>query len=170
MYDEQKEHSQQGLTLIELVISIVILGIISLVSYGVIALNARTFNSVRDNTLANWDVRRAMQILRHDIQEIRPQNLISEADGSLSGARLRFTSLDGNTITYRKDGEYLQRRVNLQDWLTLVSGIQQNPFQYLNISSNSTNNKNNVVFIKVTLESVQGSKTVTLEDKFYVRN
>lgn len=170
MYDTQKYLAQEGFTLIELVISIVILGILSLVTYGVIALNSRTFNSVKDNTLAYWDIRRAMQILRQDIQEIRPGNLIPEANGTFSTARLSFRSLDGNTITYRKDGQYLQRKVNQQNWLTLLSGVQQNPFGFFDVNSVNTNNKNNVVFIQVILEAEQNSKTVALEDKFYARN
>ena len=41
------QNREAGFTLMELIVSIVIMGILTLVGYGVIALNANTFNMVK---------------------------------------------------------------------------------------------------------------------------
>jgi len=161
---------ENGFTLLELVITIVIFGIISLFSLGVIAVNARTIVSVRGATTDNWDVRKAMQMLREDVQEIRPQNLFYNNNGNLPARRLKFTALDGTVITYRKQGDLFQRRAGSQPWVELLNTMTTNPFSYLDINSNSTNNRNDVVFIQVSIQAAGNVRTITLEDKFYVRN
>jgi len=155
----------------ELVVSIVVLGILSLVGYGIIVLNARTFNSIKDNTVSHWDIRRAMQILRQDIQEIRPDNIIPPIKGQLSASELQFKALDGKVIYWRlNSSDILQRKVDTQPWMTFLEKVQTAPFSYLDIKGRVTNNKSKVVFIKVDLNTLNANKNVTLSDKFYVRN
>lgn len=161
---------QRGFTLIELVTTIVILGILSLFSYGIIVLNARTFNDIKNNTVDNWDLRRAMQLLKNDVQKIRPENLIMPKGNNFSSAQLQFKSMEGNVIAYRKNADSFQRRVDKDAWITLLNGLKKPPFSYLNLHSTPTNNKNEVVFIQASFRIEKEGRVIKLDDKFYVRN
>ena len=65
---------ETGLTLVELIVAISVLGVLAVFSTGIIVTNTQTFNLVYTNTIQHWDVRKAMQILRHDLQMINPES------------------------------------------------------------------------------------------------
>jgi len=155
----------------ELAVAIVVAGIVSLFAIGIISMNARVFHQVESNTISHWDLRKSMRLLRTDIKMIRPQQIDANLTLNSGGSLLVFQDLNGNTITWqRSGGDHLQKKINGGSWLTLLSYMQQNPFRYLDQNLNVTTNMNNLAFIEVTLDTQRDGQTITLQDRFYVRN
>jgi len=156
--------NQKGFTLLELVVALSIMGIVAGVVIGVVAINARTANLVSSRTLARYDIRDAFQALRDDIQQISPGNIIYDG-GNLNSHRLEFNDMDGNNILYLYSSGSVTR-----NGTAILSNVQQNPFSYLDQNLNITNVRENVLYIDVDLQVTYGNETVTLGDRFYVRN
>ena len=162
---------ESGFTLMELVVSIIILGILTLVGYGVIALNTNTFNMVNTNTIQRWDVRKAMQQLKNDCQMIRPQLLLSVSSGGNKTNNLSFNTIDNNTISYRRNGSgMLQKKINTANWIDLVDHLTVEPFRFLDSNLSPTGTKADIKFIEVDLSRTENSKNFRLTEQFYVRN
>jgi hypothetical protein len=140
------------------------MGIISGVVISVLAMNARTVNMVSNQTLARYDIRDAMQILREDIQQIDPSNIIYDG-GNLNSDHLEFNDIDGNHILYAYSANTITR-----NGTAILANVQTDPFTYLDQNLNVTNIRENVLYIDVDLQVNYASQTVTIGDRFYVRN
>ena len=171
-------NDEKGFSLFELVIAIALLGVFALFSTGIIAINSETFNLINMNTTQKWDVRKAMQILKHDIQMIDPQALDNWGQGQQSGYgyrhgwhdKLYFITIDGIRMRYRYTSGSLQRRVGNGSWTEIIDNLNYYPFSYQDVSSTITTNKDVVAFIVVDFDRTLNGNTYSLMEKFYVRN
>jgi PKD repeat protein len=154
----------------ELVVSIVVLGVLSIVTYGVIALNANTFKTVQDNTVKRWDARKTMQMLEKDIQMINPDKISSMPATNDPVNYLYFTNDDGKLVQYLLNAGALKRKEGSGAWSVILDNVDTNPFQFLDQSSNPTHTKADIRYIEVTLSQTIDSKNYTIKKKFYVRN
>jgi prepilin-type N-terminal cleavage/methylation domain-containing protein len=161
---------QDGFTLFELAVTLTIFGVVALITYGIIGMNARTFEQVTTNTVGRWDIRKAMGILKQEVQRVNPDNLHSSSFGG-GGHRLRFTDENGDDINiFRNNWGNVQIRRGSGAWQTLVQNIQQNPFTYRDINLATTTVAANVVYIDVNLVQVVNGRTIQLQERLYVRN
>ncbi len=166
-----KPDNQSGFTLMEITVSLVILGVLSIVTYGVIALNANTFKTVENNTIKRWNARNVMQMLEHDIQMISPDDLTGMPGSNNPSNHLFFYNENGQLVQYLyASGNKLKRKVGSGSWSVILENVDTNPFRFLDGNSNATHTKANVRFVEVTLSQTIDSKNYTLRKKFYVRN
>ena len=165
------QNREAGFTLMELIVSIVIMGILTLVGYGVIALNANTFNMVNTNTIQRWDIRKAMQQLKKDCQMIKPELLVTVSAGGHKTDILTFQTLDHNTVYYRRNASgVLQKKINAGTWKNLVENLTVAPFRFLDSNLSPTATKAHIKFIEVDLSRTVDSRNFRLTEQFYVRN
>jgi len=165
---KSRVYGQSGFTLIELVVSIVILGILSVLTYGIVAMNARTFKTVSDNTTAQWELRQTMSRIKRDLQMLEPALILGT--GKLSSQALSFKTVDGHTMRFRRKGSQFERRWDTGGWQVLLKNLRQDPFVYLDKDLNSTTDKQKLNYINIRLAVLLNGKTVTLNEKVYVRN
>lgn len=151
---------QGGYTLIELIITVIITGIIAVVAVDIIYLQARTYNQVFDRSLLIAEGRKAIVALRDDVQGIDPSKISSmEAD------RLTFQNFNDETIDYYFHDSQLDRNNN-----KLADYVQAAPFQYLDKDKNVTASAASLAFVKVQLNFTYGSNSTQFEEMLYVRN
>ena len=141
--------NQKGFTLLEVIITMIVIGILSTVAIGIISICAESVSRVSNSSRGQGDLRKVMSIIRSDFQKINPSKIFSDR---MDDYRIFFEDIDGNEIRYRVKNSMLQRRVNNNSWLTLLTDVQQKPFTYLDQNLNSTTNPLNVKFINVFLE------------------
>lgn len=162
--------SQKGFSLFEMVIAIAIVGILSFVTYGVIALNANTYNMIHSNTTLRWDMRKAMQLIQTDVHMMDIPTIQAMNGAGKTSNQIRFDTMSGDNIRYQWHGNKLRRRVNGGAWLELTDELEKKPFRYLDVDLNPTANQNDVAFVQVNLSRTVDGQNFTLTERFYVRN
>lgn len=163
-------HKQEGYTLLELAVTLTIFGVVALITYGIIGMNARTFEQVTTNTVGRWDIRKTMGIIKQQVQGIDPTTLHPSSFAG-GGRRLRYVNEAGQTVNIRRTGGgNLQFRRGSGPWTTMIRNIQQNPFTYRDINLATTTVAANVVYIDINLVQVVNGRTIQLQERMYVRN
>jgi len=154
--------------LIELVIAIVILGIVSVLTCGIVVMNAQTFRTVTDNTVSRWDLRETLNKLKYDLREINPMNVLVK--GKLSGDALAFKTVDGHVLQFRVINNNLVRKYDTGGWEVLIENLKADPFVYLDRKLNTTNKKSELQYIDIHLKIQKNNKDVDLHEIVYVHN
>ncbi len=152
--------SENGFTLLELVISVVLIGIIGTLIISVVANQTVSFNRVLDHTVGLADSRKAIQMVRKDVQNLTVANITK-----MTGDQLRFVDNNGNNVVYKKAGSKFTRNNDI-----ILDGLNQSPFRYLNIDQQVTAEEDSVKFIGITLSIVRSTESVVMEEIIYARN
>jgi type II secretory pathway pseudopilin PulG len=158
-------NSRSGVTLIELTMLIVVVGILaaSMSLYVKETIDLWNFVTFR-NEVASQGRTALMRILR----DIRHASTISTADTSA----LAFTDIDGNSISYTLNGTNLERGSQI-----LASNVTQFTLAYYDSSNAqlttlplSSSDRGAVYRITVQLRIVYGGEGLTLNGEAYLRN
>ncbi len=188
---------ENGFSLIELVVVVTILGMIIGIAYGVILLNAQTFGKLSGTIETRWEMRKAMDIMRKDFQNLDPQKIVGFFSGghghghghgfgyghghhghgggggvSLIGSkRIYFVNYNGVLIRYVWANHFLLRKEGAKPWHVLLDNVQEPPFLLFDQSMHSATTRDKVKYIGVHLAVLDGSKKkVISDDMFYLRN
>lgn len=139
---------QNGFTLIELIMVIMIMGIVSAIIGGILLNSYQTFQTAKNIGETDWQGFIALQRMTDEIRSIRSANDISTA----STSQLSFTDINGSAVTYQLSGNNLLR--NSQ---TLASGIQSLSFGYLNSAGGTAATTALVRYITISITAVNGN-------------
>ena len=151
---------QNGFSLIELVIAIVITGIFASVIIGIVGQHSQSFAKIFNQSVIMSEGRKAMNRLRIDLQNLSPDSIsIMHPD------LLKFNDINGNTITYN----YSQDKLSRNDKV-IANFLQSATFTYLDKSKNETDDSQNLCYIKVNLIFKRNQETFKIEELIYARN
>lgn len=146
-----RRRSQHGFSLIELVMTIVIMGIISVVVGEILVQGYKTFITTQDISEVDWQGLLALESLTNDIHNIR-----SAADiTTISSSTFSFTDMTGTTITYALSGSTLQRNS-----LTVASGVSALTFSYLDKDGAVTASATAVRYVSISVTAVQNNMSL----------
>ncbi|MFA5839421.1 MAG: type II secretion system protein [Candidatus Margulisiibacteriota bacterium] len=157
---------RSGFTLVELVISILIAGIISLAFSAIIQGGMRNWFFIRDqkNYLAE-----SRSVLKRMVTEIRRVKSASSADILVfTSNHLQFNDVDSTSIDYQQSGTILLR--NSQTLLQNLSPTGGVSFEYLNSSGAVTSSAESIRTIKITLQVQDPDNLVKLQSAASIRN
>lgn len=101
----QMGRKQRGLTLIELIIVIVILGILSAIVAETLFQGFKAFNTADPLTDVSWKAFDVIETIANDVHTIRSANDIT----TTTGTQFVFTNQSGSTVTYNVSGSTLTR-------------------------------------------------------------
>ncbi len=114
-------NNTKGFTMIELIITIVVLGILGVAVAYALASGIGVFVNSLDGEKALAPMRMAMGRLQKDMREVRTLKDVATA----SGAQFRFRDLDYNDVNYQYSGGTLSRNSN-----ALLTGLTSFSFAY----------------------------------------
>ena len=167
---ESNNKNKNGFTLIELVITITIMGILSLVASGILIIGTDSFIFICTHSLSTREVQDAFNIL-HD-------NIINANSNSINTARnnrFYFINMNGDEVQFqydRRNGYLRYRVVGQNDWHEILKNIQRNKFSFSYYTSNGSywNNSEALkrVSIEVTLDLPDGN--ASYQKNIYIRN
>src|SRR5687768_378727 len=110
-----------GFTLIELVMTMTIMGMISIMVGRMVISGVNLFNTAQSVSAMDWHATLALDMLKNDIHQIRSADDI----GTVALTEFSFVNQAGNTIQYRLSGASL-----LRNNITLATGIQEFQIYY----------------------------------------
>ena len=154
--------NSKGMTLIELIVVIVLLGIIGLFTFQFIGSSVKTYIMVSNQAGLLAEAKMAMERMS---REIRDANIITAPASGSSGDSINFikshpTDLDSAIdITFQKSGSTLERKRGANTPEPLAE----------NVSSFNVTNDSNEIKLELTL-SLAGGENVTLHTNVYPRN
>lgn len=145
---------QRGFTLIELVFTMVLIGIISVVVGRILFQGFGDVITAENISNADWQGFTAIERMANDIHTIRSAQDIS----TIGAAQLVFTDVSGASVQFQLSGSTLLRNSE-----TLAIGIQSLALTYLDGNGNVTATAANVRYIKIAMNMTQGNLTLGLQ-------
>ncbi len=151
----------RGFTLIEMVMTIVIFGIIAVVLSRTLFHSYQMFTTAQNLTEVDWKGFLALERITDDLRTIRSPSDIS----TLQATQLSFVDVNGVTVQFQLSGTILLR--NSQ---TLATGVPSLTFSYLNSSGASTSSPTAVRYIRTTLSLTEGNLSLPFSTLIAVRS
>ncbi len=154
--------NSKGMTLIEIIVVIVLLGIIGLFIFQFVGSSVETYIIASNQAGLLAEAKLAMERMAKEIRDAN--NILAPASGS-SGNSINFikshsTAVDSDTdITFQKSGSTLERKRGTNPPEPLAG----------NVSSFNVTNNSNEIKLELTL-SLAGGENVTLHTKVYPKN
>jgi prepilin-type N-terminal cleavage/methylation domain-containing protein len=146
-------HKQAGFTLLELIITIVMLAVIS-VAVGRIVLEGLSMMQTSDKiSSTGWQGLIALERFTNDVHRIR-----SKADiTTVTASQFTFTDVNGTSVAYSLSSGKLMRAGQI-----LADDIQSITFSYLDGSGASTSTAANVRYVKLALTLAHDGLTLSM--------
>lgn len=143
---------ESGFTLIEIVMTLLILSVISVVVGRILFQGLDTFTTSNNISEVDWNGYIALDRIVNDIHNIR-----SAADiTTISSTQLVFVDTSGNTVTYQLSGTTLQRNS-----VTLASGVTGFSLSYLDKNGATTTTPSSTRYILMTVSLQSGNLTTS---------
>jgi len=152
---------QQGFTLIEAIIVIVILGVIGTIATTMLGQGLSAYLTAQNVTDADWQGQIALERMERDLRAVRSLNDISTATSS----QFIFTDINGNSITYQLTGTSLMRNSQI-----LADGIQSLSFSYTDKNGSTTATPANIRYVTVTINVTQKKANYNLTTSVNLRD
>ncbi len=166
---------QQGFSLLEIVLSIVLLGILGVAGSNMVASSFFTTQVISNEHLANAMARYALERMSHDIREISYDTATATLGiSSMSASQLSFTKSGlGGTLTtvgFTHASPTLSMSV-AGNSAVLATSITAFSLTYLDASGVATATPNAVRFVRITLTaSPVQAQAITLTTQVRLRN
>lgn len=133
--------SKKGFTLIEMLMTIVIVGVISVVLGQILFQSYETFVDAQNASAVDWQGYIAMERIANDIHNIRSSTDITTAQS----AQLSFVNMSNATVTYQLSGTTL-----LRNGVALATGISSLNFIYYDQNGATTGTTSSVRYIAIS--------------------
>jgi len=170
---ELRTSNSKGFTLVEIVITIVLIGILSGIAAMIILQGVRAYSGEQSRSDVHYQARIAMERMT---REIRSARLASETGTVISGAitgnptsSFIFTDLSGGTIRYSLSGADLMRTTGGMPVL-LAQGITSLEFRHYDKAGAPTLTAANLWVVELGLVAQQGGETLDLRTRVHPRN
>jgi prepilin-type N-terminal cleavage/methylation domain-containing protein len=165
--------NSKGFTLIEAIITIVIVGIISSIAAVIILKGMQASLKEQNLSSAHYQARLALERMARDIKTVRQKGEVGTvAIGAITGNptnSLIFTDLTGTNITYALSVQTLNRTVGGVP-STLAVGVTTLEFRHYDIASALTTSALAVWTIDISMTDTQGVDSLPMRTRVHPRN
>lgn len=154
-------YKQNGFTLIELVITIILMSIVSVISMQMLSQGLTAYLTAQNVVTADQQARLALERMVRDLRSIGSSNAITTA----TSAQFTFTDLSGTSFNYALSGTNLM--VNNQ---ILANGITSLTLSYYDSSGNTTSTLSAIRYITISINVTQSNANFTVSTSIYPMN
>jgi prepilin-type N-terminal cleavage/methylation domain-containing protein len=152
-------HKQQGFTLIEFVMVILLISIIAIVGSQMLAQGLKSSLTLQDITNASWQGQLAIERMMREIRYVRSAvDILIRTNGQFS-----FVDMNGNTIDYKLIGTNLMRNAQI-----LASGVNTLTFTYMDKNGNTVANTTDVHYVGITMNITLNNTQYTLTSSAFL--
>lgn len=174
-YVHIKRHVSRGFTLIELIASLVMLGVLAAISVPMLSNGFRAYEATHASLLTLSKLRYATERMAREIREVRrePANPSAYDITTMSAATFQFTKTDGIGVTIAQPAQvtlaYSTPVVTPAPTLTDQLKILQ--FNYFKEDGTTVaTSKSDVAFVQISLSLIHGTATYPQRVRIGLRN
>jgi prepilin-type N-terminal cleavage/methylation domain-containing protein len=154
-----------GFTLIEIVITIVLVSILAGLAGMVILQGVRAYTVEQTRSDVHYQARLAMERMAREIRMIKSQADIS----AMAAANLRYTDANGSNTGFNWVNPTLNRW-NGAGNDALATGITAFAFAYVKIDGTAASAASEIWFVDISLTSQQGAEALVMRGRVHPRN
>jgi prepilin-type N-terminal cleavage/methylation domain-containing protein len=161
--------TSRGFTLVEVVITIVIVGIISGIASLILLQGVRAYSDGQSRSDVHYQARLAMERMGREIRLVRSRTV---ADIPVMNPTLfLFTDSQGVQMGFRLNAGAVQRtQDNGTTWQTLATGVTALNFSYLQQDGVTPAAATTLWFVAIEMTDQQGSETLQMRTRVHPRN
>jgi len=154
----------------ELVFSLSILAIISLLAGGITNLVMKSFSFSSAHGIMTRDIQNTLRLLGNEIAMATPDDIKNAND-----SKFRFSTLQGEEvqIQYQSNQGILRCKIGKgQGWRTILSNIDQNGFRfsYFKADGSEASGTDQIKRVKFSGELSLGDQNAGFSDEIFLRN
>ncbi|HWR73764.1 MAG TPA: prepilin-type N-terminal cleavage/methylation domain-containing protein [Nitrospirota bacterium] len=161
----------KGFTLIEIVVTIVLVGIVTGIAAMIIMQGAQSYSIEQSRGEAHQQARFALERMAREIRLIRSRT--ASDISTWNNVALEYFDINGTQIGFQLSGGNIQRRENGGAWQTLATGISTpgaDFFTYFDTTGNPPAVVTSLWTVQIDLIAAQGLETLTLRTTVHPRN
>jgi len=162
--------NKNGFTLIEMVISFTIIGILSAVASSILVIGINGFIFMSSHAVLTREVQNSFNILHDNILNATPDGV-----NTAKSDRFYFVNKDGDEaqFQYDKNNGFLRYRiVGKNNWHEILNNIQKNKFTFTYYTADGSSWNNSEILKRVRIEFTvnlnDGNKS--FETEIFIRN
>lgn len=167
-----RPYSPKGFTLIEIVITIVIVGIISGIAAVIIAQAVRSHSDEMGRSDVRYRAELAIERMSREIRQIRSASVADIP--TMTGSLLLYKDINGVSMGFRLNAGAIERTEdNGATWNILATNITApggNLFTYLNSAGAVTANQASLWLVQIEFTAAQGTETAAFRSSVHPRN
>lgn len=158
-----------GFTLVEIVITIVLIGILSGVAAMIILQGVKAYSDEQSRSDVHYQARLAVERIAREARLIRSCADINGRPVNNPSSALSFTDISGNAVTFSIAGGNLSRGGDI-----LAMGVNAQPFSFLDRNGALVTDcgaaPNDIWFIEIDVTSTQGGESLQMRTRVHPRN
>ena len=159
-----------GFTLIEIIITIVLIGIIASIAAGIILQGVRSYSDVDNRSNVRYQAQLAVERMAREIRMIRSATAVDIT--ALTATNLQFNDINGNNIQFQRVGAIapytMQRNTNV-----LANNVQSITFSYFandGVTAVTLATVTTLWFVVIDLTVQQGTETISVRTRVHPMN
>lgn len=164
----------RGFTLIEIVLTIVLVGIVAGVAAVIIMQGTSAYSTGRSRLEAHEQARFALERMSREVRQIRSRAAAPVDDIiTMTATNLEFIDVNGTQVGFRLNGGIMERRENAGAWQVLATGITAPGgalFTYFDAAGAAGASQAALWNIGIELAAAQEQESLTLRTVVHPRN
>lgn len=167
-----KATKSSGFTLVEIVITIVLIGILSAIAAVIILQGVRAYSDERSRSDVHYQARLAIERMAREIRLMRWNTATAQAAVTLMNPTdLRYTDIQGRQMGFRLSGNIVERTEdNAATWQTLATGAQALNFSYFQQDGVTPAAAATLWFVELSMTDLQGTESLQMRTRVHPRN
>ena len=166
------EGDSRGFTLMEMVITILLVGILSSLAAVIILQGVKGYTVEDQRSNAHYQARLAMERMVREIRLIRWDSVLGQADiSTMTATDLRYQDIQGNQMGFRLNVGTVQRtQDSAATWQPLATGVTALNFNYFQQDGVTPATAPTLWFVEITMTDLQGTDTLQMRTRVHPRN
>jgi prepilin-type N-terminal cleavage/methylation domain-containing protein len=158
-----------GFTLVEVVVTIVIVAIIAGIAAATILQGVRAFSTEQSRSDAHYQAKLAVERMAREIRLLRSQ---TAADiPTMTATDIGFTDIQGSQVRFQLSGSTVRRSGdNGATWQTLASGITSLVFGYYQNDGVTVATAATLWYVVIDATSTEGAESLHIRTTVHPRN
>jgi prepilin-type N-terminal cleavage/methylation domain-containing protein len=159
----------RGFTLIEIVMTIVLLTILSAIAAVIILQGVRGYTSEKSRSDVHYQARLAVERMAREIRQVRSQTIADIT--TMNAANFNFTDINGSQLGFRLNTGNIERtQDNSATWQTLAAGVTSLTYSYFQQDTITAATASTLWLVVISVNDTRGSETLQIRTQVHPRN